>query len=72
MTLDQVKENLQMRDATDSSRAVGPLRRPDGAICIDTSGMSVAQVLDSMLDHVARAGLTPSPQTGDTPEVTTS
>ncbi len=71
VTLARVKENLRMRDETDSSRAVGPLRRPDGAICIDTSGMSVAQVLDCMLEHVARAGLTPPHQTGGTPEGST-
>ncbi len=57
VTLDQVLANLRTRDRTDSQRSVGPLTVPAGAVQIDTSELSIAQVLDRMVEHLRRAGL---------------
>lgn len=43
------------RDEIDSHRAVSPLRVPDGAVVIDTTGMSVEEVLAKVLNLVAEA-----------------
>ncbi|MCH8804516.1 MAG: (d)CMP kinase [Planctomycetes bacterium] len=55
--LAQVLENLRQRDRTDSQRAVAPLTVPDGAIRIDTSELSIHEVVEMMLTHIRRAGL---------------
>ncbi|CAN5630556.1 (d)CMP kinase [soil metagenome] len=44
-----VAAQLQQRDNWDSSRAVSPLRRADGAVEVDTSELSVDQVVDLLL-----------------------
>ncbi|MGD8452404.1 MAG: (d)CMP kinase [Phycisphaerae bacterium] len=61
-----VLANLTTRDRTDSQRRVGPLKVPAGAVSIDTSELSIAQVLDVMLEHLRQAGL------GNGPVVTRS
>lgn len=57
VTPDQVRANLSQRDHTDSSRPVAPLAIPPGAVRIDTSDLSIAEVLDAILEHLRRAGL---------------
>jgi cytidylate kinase len=57
VTLEQVRDNLNDRDRTDAARPVAPLTIPAGAICIDTTHRSIADVLDMMLDHLRQAGL---------------
>ncbi len=64
VTLEQVMANIGTRDRTDSQRDVGPLVIPRGAIQIDTTHLSLAQVLDAILHHVRAAGL-PLPRAGD-------
>lgn len=59
VTLAQVTENLRQRDEIDSRRAVAPLTRPQGAIEIDTTHLSIAQVLDKLLEHLGSRGLIP-------------
>lgn len=59
VTMAQVLENLQTRDRTDASRTSGPLTVPPGAISIDTTNLSIGQVIDCMLAHLRRAGLLP-------------
>lgn len=49
---DAVLRNLVERDRTDRERAVAPLRKPDGAIEIDTSHLSVSEVIHRMLEHL--------------------
>lgn len=48
-----VAAELRRRDSVDSSRAHSPLTRPDGAIEIDTSELSIEQVV-LLLDELAR------------------
>ena len=49
---EQVLQAIRLRDERDSTRAVAPLVRPEGAIVIDTTGMSVEQVVAALLGHV--------------------
>ncbi len=49
----RVKESLQRRDRKDSSRPSAPLRRAADAIRIDTTRMTVQQVVDLIVRHVA-------------------
>ncbi len=57
VTLDDVLANLDERDRTDSERAVAPLAVPDDAVLIDTSDSPIAEVLDTIVGHIRRAGL---------------
>ncbi len=57
VTLEQVMANLIERDRTDSQRAIAPLRRPEGAIVIDTTHCTMAQVIDLLVDHLRRGGV---------------
>lgn len=54
---EQVLRNLAERDRTDSARKVAPLARPDDAIDIDTTHITIGQVLAMMLERLAAAGL---------------
>lgn len=57
ITLEQVVDQQQRRDAADSEREVAPLRPATDAARIDTSDMSVEQVVERILALVAaRAG----------------
>ena len=46
---DTVLANLRERDAIDSTRAEAPLRKAEGAVEIDTSDLTIDQVLQNML-----------------------
>lgn len=58
---DGVLQAVVERDRRDRSRAVGPLAKPPGAIEIDTSDMSVAQMVAAMRAVVIRGGGTGAP-----------
>jgi len=45
---DQVRRSVQLRDEIDSSRAVAPLRPADDAVVIDTTLLSIEQVMDKV------------------------
>jgi cytidylate kinase len=57
--LDEVRAELGTRDARDSERALAPLRRAPDAIALDTSQLTVEQVVAAMRraveEHRARA-----------------
>ncbi len=48
----QVKNDMAKRDANDSSRALAPLKPADDAILIDTTDLSIDQVLDQLMGHI--------------------
>jgi len=50
--LDQVLADIHQRDQRDRGRPVAPLVRPEGAIEIDTTGMTIEQVQAELLVHV--------------------
>ena len=52
----RVIDDIRERDRIDSTRADGPLTRPEGAIEIDTSNLSIEQVV-GRLESIARAEL---------------
>jgi cytidylate kinase len=56
-TLAALLEDIQMRDARDSGRSVAPLKAADDALRIDSTGMSVGQVVAAVLNHVRQHGL---------------
>ena len=50
--LEEVARDLQRRDEQDSTRALAPLKPAADAICIDSSELTVRQVVEQMLRHV--------------------
>jgi cytidylate kinase len=46
ITLEEVKNNLAMRDYIDSHREVSPLRKAEDAIVLDNSNLTMKQQLD--------------------------
>jgi cytidylate kinase len=55
VSADAVREELALRDAIDSERAVSPLRPAKDAVIIDTGHLSLEQVVERILE------LTPCP-----------
>jgi len=56
LTLEQALREVEERDRRDSTRADSPLRRADDAIYIDSSGKSIEEVVDEMLEFIRRQG----------------
>ena len=54
LPLDEIIENLRMRDEIDSNRAEGPLKRAEDAIDLDTSYRTMDEQVEFVLDHVRR------------------
>ncbi len=50
INLDDVLKELLIRDKRDTERAVSPLKPADDAIIIDTTGLSIEQVLTNVLE----------------------
>jgi cytidylate kinase len=48
----EVADDLARRDTLDSSRATSPLRQADGAIVIDTTDLTVEQIVDDLLSRL--------------------
>jgi cytidylate kinase len=53
--LDRITGEIAERDLQDSARSLAPLRRADDALLVDSSEMSIDQVLDTMLDEIRKA-----------------
>lgn len=53
-SLKQVEKDMQRRDRNDSTRSLAPLKPADDAIIIDSTGLSIQEVVDSMLSYIAR------------------
>lgn len=52
LSFDEVKKSMENRDYIDSNREVTPLRKADDAIEIDTSDMSIEEVLEKILSYI--------------------
>ncbi len=50
--LEQVYRAIQDRDVSDEGRAVGPLRPADDAITVDTTELSIEEVVDKLLAYI--------------------
>jgi len=55
VSLEEVERDMRRRDEQDSTRALAPLRPAVDAIRIDSSAITIEQVVELMLGHVARA-----------------
>jgi cytidylate kinase len=44
--VDEIERDIARRDTYDSTRADSPLREADGSFVVDTTGLSIAEVLD--------------------------
>ena len=49
---DDMLQAILARDASDTGRSVGPLRKADGAIVVDTTDFTEAETLAELLRHV--------------------
>ena len=56
-TLAHVANELAQRDARDMQRAHAPLKPADDAIVLDTTGLSIEQVLHEVMGEVVKRGL---------------
>ncbi len=54
---EQVAEEIRTRDTIDSSRDNSPLSAAADAVVIDTTGLSVEQVVDRVMEEVSSRGL---------------
>jgi len=52
-SLDKVEKDMQRRDTHDSTRSLAPLKPADDAIVIDSTDLSVQEVVDLMLSCIA-------------------
>ncbi len=52
VTLDDLLLDLKERDKRDQERTVAPLKPAEDAVCIDTDGLTVAQVVEKILDEM--------------------
>ncbi len=51
---DRITREIEERDRQDSGRALAPLKKADDAILIDSSAMSIEEVLDRMLAEIKK------------------
>ncbi|MFH1753097.1 MAG: (d)CMP kinase [Candidatus Omnitrophota bacterium] len=52
ISLKDIEEDVQARDKSDMERKVGPLKRADDAIIIDTTHMSIEQTVEKILSYL--------------------
>jgi len=50
--LQQIEEDIQYRDNQDKTRAIGPLRRTNDAIYIDTSKLTINEVVSAIIKKI--------------------
>lgn len=53
--LEQIEKDIRYRDEQDSNREFAPLRQADDAIYIDTTSLSLPQVLECVKEHMEKA-----------------
>ena len=55
VSFEQIREELKKRDRQDESREIAPLRPAKDAIIIDTTDMSIEEVVDKMLSYIEKS-----------------
>ncbi|MEA4888441.1 MAG: (d)CMP kinase [Clostridiaceae bacterium] len=53
-TLDQVADDMSYRDNQDSSRALAPLKQAEDAILVDTTGLTIEEVVEKVMGYLGR------------------
>lgn len=51
-TDEEVRQDILKRDQSDENRAVGPLKLADDAIIVDTTGLSIDEVVEKLVAYV--------------------
>jgi cytidylate kinase len=51
-SLEQIQKAIEERDKSDENRTVGPLRPAEDAIVVDTTDLTIEQVVEKLLDYV--------------------
>lgn len=51
-SLEQIKKAIEERDKSDQSRGVGPLKPADDAVVVDTTDLSIEEVVEKLLGYV--------------------
>lgn len=54
VSFDETKASIANRDQTDTNRKTAPLTPAEDAILIDTTGLSIEDVVDELLKHIDR------------------
>ena len=54
-TYEEVLEDIRQRDYSDTTRKLNPLRKADDAIEVDTTGMSIDDVVNAVLEIAGRS-----------------
>ncbi|MFM1583314.1 (d)CMP kinase, partial [Helcococcus ovis] len=54
LTFEEILEDIKRRDYFDSHREITPLVKADDAILIDSSNLSIDQVIDLMIKHLEK------------------
>jgi len=54
ITFEQVKEDLASRDKADFTRTVGPLKKSADAIFLDTTAMTIEQVVEKLVEYIKK------------------
>ena len=49
MTLEELQHDIAARDKADSEREISPLRQAEDAVLLDTTGLSIDEVVDRIL-----------------------
>lgn len=52
ISLDDVDHNLKKRDHADTSRKTGPLKKSAGAICVDTTSLTIEETVEKLLSYM--------------------
>jgi cytidylate kinase len=53
---EEVLEALEERDAQDAGREIAPLKCPEGAFVLDTSDLTISEVVDKLYDYICKVG----------------
>ena len=59
-SLEEVEADMQRRDEDDRKRELAPLKPADDAVIIDTTHLSIQEVVDQMMTHIIKL----TPKTG--------
>lgn len=60
LSLEEVRENLEMRDHLDSTRADSPLLQAEDAILLDNTHLDIAEQVQFILDHALKLSGNPA------------
>ncbi|MBF0210123.1 MAG: (d)CMP kinase [Desulfamplus sp.] len=51
-TLDEIKQSIELRDNSDSSREIAPLKPAEDAIMVDSTNLNHGEVVDKILSYI--------------------